>query len=260
MTLGEKIKQARLEAGLSQRALCGTEITRNMLSQIENNSAQPSMSTLRFLAGQLKKPISYFLEEEFTASPNHGIMKGGWLAYEAGNYSDCLRLLDSYQSPDSVYDREQALLRTMAQLNLARECILSGREIYARELIEKVSCPRWMPELENRRLELLSLLEPMPEEALPNLDISLLIRANAALSSGLPSRAIRILEAAQLQTPRWHLLRGKAALALEDYAAAANHLQQAETEFSKQTIPLLEQCFKELGDFKSAYYYACKSR
>ena len=34
MSLGEKLRQARLEAGLSQRALCGGEITRNMLSRI----------------------------------------------------------------------------------------------------------------------------------------------------------------------------------------------------------------------------------
>ena len=46
MTLGEKIRQARLEAGLSQRQLCGDTVTRNMLSQIENGSARPSMDTL----------------------------------------------------------------------------------------------------------------------------------------------------------------------------------------------------------------------
>ena len=46
MSLGEKLRQARLEAGLSQRALCGEEITRNMLSRIENGAAQPSMRTL----------------------------------------------------------------------------------------------------------------------------------------------------------------------------------------------------------------------
>ena len=34
MELGEKLRRARLEAGFSQRALCGDEITRNMLSQI----------------------------------------------------------------------------------------------------------------------------------------------------------------------------------------------------------------------------------
>ena len=41
MELGEKIRQARLEAGLSQRALCGDVITRNMLSQIETALPSP---------------------------------------------------------------------------------------------------------------------------------------------------------------------------------------------------------------------------
>ena len=43
MELGEKLRQARMEAGLSQRQLCGDVITRNMLSQIENGAARPSM-------------------------------------------------------------------------------------------------------------------------------------------------------------------------------------------------------------------------
>ena len=39
MDIGSRIKQARLEAGLSQRQLCGDTITRNMLSLIENGTA-----------------------------------------------------------------------------------------------------------------------------------------------------------------------------------------------------------------------------
>ena len=50
MELGEKLRLARQEAGLSQRQLCGDVITRNMLSQIENGSAKPSMETLRYSA------------------------------------------------------------------------------------------------------------------------------------------------------------------------------------------------------------------
>ena len=46
MTIGEKIRLARQEAGLSQRQLCGQQVTRNMLSQIENGSARPSVDTL----------------------------------------------------------------------------------------------------------------------------------------------------------------------------------------------------------------------
>ena len=53
MELGEKLRQARLEAGLSQRQLCGERITRNMLSQIEHGSARPSMDPSKNLATQV---------------------------------------------------------------------------------------------------------------------------------------------------------------------------------------------------------------
>ena len=71
MELGQRLRQARLEAGLSQRQLCGEVITRNMLSQIENGSARPSMETLRYLASRLGKPISFFLEEHRTKAASH---------------------------------------------------------------------------------------------------------------------------------------------------------------------------------------------
>ena len=75
MELGEKLKQTRLEAGLSQRQLCGDVITRNMLSQIESGKARPSMPTLQYLAGRLGKPVGYFLEEDTVLSPNIGLME-----------------------------------------------------------------------------------------------------------------------------------------------------------------------------------------
>ena len=75
MELGARLRQARQEAGLSQRQLCQDTITRNMLSQIENGSARPSMDTLQILAARLGKPIGYFLEEEAVLSPNHALME-----------------------------------------------------------------------------------------------------------------------------------------------------------------------------------------
>ena len=75
MELGARIRQARLDAGLSQRQLCGDVITRNMLSQIENGSARPSMDTLKYLAQQLGTTISYFLDEQAISSPNVALME-----------------------------------------------------------------------------------------------------------------------------------------------------------------------------------------
>ena len=42
MTLGQKLKKARLDRGLTQAQVVGDRITRNMLSQLENDLASPS--------------------------------------------------------------------------------------------------------------------------------------------------------------------------------------------------------------------------
>lgn len=53
MKLGEKIRAARLKAGLTQAELAGEFITRNMLSQIENGLAMPSLQTALYIADRL---------------------------------------------------------------------------------------------------------------------------------------------------------------------------------------------------------------
>ena len=97
MELAEKLKSARLEAGLSQRQLCGDVITRNMLSQIENGSAKPSMATLQYLAQRLGKSVSYFLEEQAVVSPNLDAMEKARHAYEQKAYALALNALETFR-------------------------------------------------------------------------------------------------------------------------------------------------------------------
>jgi len=63
MNIGKKIKNIRTEKLMTQSELAGDVITRNMLSQIENGSAQPSLSTVKYLAGKLGVPAGYLLSE-----------------------------------------------------------------------------------------------------------------------------------------------------------------------------------------------------
>lgn len=112
MELGEKLRQARLEAGLSQRQLCGNIITRNMLSQIENGSASPSMKTLQALCAVLGKPVSYFLEEDALLSSNQPRMEAARRLYDAGQYGSALETLAAYQAPDPVFDRKATAIRS----------------------------------------------------------------------------------------------------------------------------------------------------
>ena len=104
MELGQRIKDARTRLGLSQRQLCGDVITRNMLSQIENGAARPSMDTLSYLAKQLGKPVSYFLEEDAVISPNQERMRKARQAFAAGNFEKAAALLDQYLDPDEALD------------------------------------------------------------------------------------------------------------------------------------------------------------
>jgi transcriptional regulator with XRE-family HTH domain len=61
-SLGQRIKDLRKNLKMTQSDLAGSEMTKSMLSQIENNLAMPSMKNLQYLASRLGKPASYFLE------------------------------------------------------------------------------------------------------------------------------------------------------------------------------------------------------
>lgn len=260
MELGEKLRQARLAAGFSQRQLCGDVITRNMLSQIENGGASPSMGTLRYLAERLNKPVSFFLEEEAVVSTNQSTMDHAWAEYDSGNVDAALKLLSDYRSPDPVYDREHRLLETLTLLSAAEKALQERRDRYARELLERIGAPLPLPELE-RKNSLLRMELGLKHDPLPELDWELRLRAKEALGNKDADYAARLLDAASdTRDPDWCLLRGQVSLAQEKYREAAEQLIRAEERYPRETALPLEQCYRELGDFRRAYDYACKSR
>ncbi|HEY4872045.1 MAG TPA: tetratricopeptide repeat protein [Candidatus Dormibacteraeota bacterium] len=62
-SLGQRIRQARQELGLTLTAVAGKDFTRAFLNQVELGRSQPSTQTLRIIAQRLQRPIDYFLEE-----------------------------------------------------------------------------------------------------------------------------------------------------------------------------------------------------
>lgn len=264
MELGQKLRQARLEAGLSQRQLCGDEITRNMLSQIENGVARPSMDTLRYLAGRLGKSVSWILEEQAVCSPNQEVMAAARGAYFAGDFAHSMKVLAAYREPDPVFDWERGLLAAKCALALGAQAISEGRLPYGVELLQRAGelgaeTPYYGPELERQRLLLLARAGRKVD--LPEEDEPLLIRAEQALAAKDPDRAGQYLDAVQDRaSARWNLLRGRAYLYRERYAEAADCFRAAEAEYPKETAPALERCCQALEDYKGAYFYACKVR
>lgn len=246
MELGEKLKAARLEAGLSQRQLCGDTVTRNMLSQIESSKARPSMDTLLILANRLGKPVSWFLEES-TA------LDRAVAAFENGQYKAALSELENCAA-----DGHTQLLCKLCLMELARRAIEEKRLPYARELLEKagrVNGAYPVPGLEGERQLLLAMAGG---EAAAGDDRLWLLQAQKALETGDPDRAEACLGAVNDRDRRWYFLMGRCRVAAGDFAAAMEFLQKAEPD--PQALPLLEQCARELGDYKAAYEYACRIR
>lgn len=266
MELGEKLRLARLEANLTQSALCGDTITRNMLSQIEHGTARPSMATLKVLASRLGKPMSYFLEEDALLSPNSQLMEQARKRHDAKQPQAVLDLLKDYREPDAVYDREKALLQCLARLELAQDALAQQRYPYAAELLsqelpEGLYCREILERRRGYLMAQLPLRHQQTEQSLPSLDDALMLRASLAMNRRDLPRAGALLEAMEEKTgPRYALMMGQVLMARKDYAEGARLLRRAEESYPEQTAPLLEQCYRELEDFKMAYYYACKQK
>ena len=221
MELGEKLLKARLDAGLSQRQLCGEVITRNMLSQIEHGTAKPSMDTLKYLASRLEKPISYFLEEELDTAP----------------------------------------LEILGQLRKAEEALSQGKHRYAAQLLEgaETDLPelRRKKQLLTGRLPGADL-EAVCRE-LPSLDEELFLRAKVAFAQKDLERCLHLLECMEEKSgENWNLLMGKVCLARNNPKTAAVYLLRAGE--NREVFGLLETCYRELEDYKQAYLYAVKQK
>ena len=271
MELGQRLRQARLEAGLSQRQLCGEVITRNMLSQIENGSARPSMETLRYLASRLGKPISFFLEEQAITSPNQSCIAQARQAFAAGEYRQTLEQLKMWQGEeDPVFDAERRLLEALSCLRQADIVLNEGKNNYAIKLLEQASeaggqTPYYTQEMERSRILLAYRAQPAAARqlsaCLPTDMEELFLRAQAALEEGKFAQSGRLLDAAAAcETPRWHFLRAEVYFQQKDYRNALFHYQKAETAAPRQVVERLEVCCRELEDYKMAYQYACKLR
>lgn len=135
MTLGQKIKAARLEKGMTQKEVVGDYITRNMLSKIENDSATPSVRTLEYLAQALDLPPGYFLSG---AQISDGLVPDGLdearAAFRERRWLDCIAALKADHTAGT--SDEGYLLHARAGANAAEQALAEGRLNEARELAE----------------------------------------------------------------------------------------------------------------------------
>lgn len=112
-SLGEKIKLLRKELKMTQTELAGSEMTKSMLSQIENNIAAPSMKNLQYLASKLGKSMAYFLDDSMhqEALPTkeiHEALKEASKLINSAKFKEALTKLESMLSKYKL-DRDSKL-------------------------------------------------------------------------------------------------------------------------------------------------------
>lgn len=256
MKLGERVRAARLEKGLSQRQLCGEFMTRNMLSQIENGSARPSMASLVYLARQLEKPLSWFLEEQTVTSPNTDCMEAARTALALQDWEGLRRELDAFREPDAAFCEERQLLEFYWHLAWAREALAQGRESYGRSLLERALALEglYLSSLRQSAAALLILAGGQAE--LEADDTRLLALAKQTED---PARGLALLEAAEDRTqPQWNWAMGECLFALARYREAQPFYEKAPQ--NRETWARLEICCREQEDYRGAYEWACKAR
>ncbi|MBQ7173161.1 MAG: helix-turn-helix transcriptional regulator [Clostridia bacterium] len=279
MTIGEKIKELRQAKFMTQADLAGRQITRNMLSAIENGSAQPSLGTLLYLSERLGVPAGFLLAEEGdeTLYRKMNALSNIKRAYDAGDFSICRSLcMGAASSPDD----ELLLLLAESDLELAKEAFDEGQLRRACRLFDealeyaeqgrypvdrvKAEASVYFAYLERISPSLYSEILDAGEttEFLWNAPFSAYVDLLQVIEEG------RTLEAeARLALFEEGFYRTHASILLQmqagDFAAAKSALLSL-LESGELKLPVeryevlsaLETCCKEEEDYKGAYEYA----
>ena len=129
MTLGEKIRSARIRKGMTQIEIAEDKITRNMLSAIESGKALPSLDTLYHIAEKLELPVAYLVSDDVESAifEKASLVDNVKAAFNEKRYADCISIIDELDSIDD----EMAYILTYSHFELGAFAAKNGAFITA---------------------------------------------------------------------------------------------------------------------------------
>ena len=280
MKIGERIRELRISKLMTQADLAGEQITRNMLSCIENGSTNPSLSTILYIAGRLNVPAGFLLAEEgdeivYRKITNLSNIKR---AYAAGDLRGCRSLcFSSCPEPDD----EICLLLANCDMGIAIEEFWNGRLrsacryfdealVYAAKTLYPTDAIDATVRVYFRYMDRISptLYSDMLDEErfseLKNVSfVASYLDALEGLERGETDEAERFIESAEDSSFEKDHIRIKLMMLRGEYKPAERLLTQllrSEAPLTKialyEVLCSLEVCCRECEDFKNAYNYA----
>ncbi len=278
--IGEKIRRLRQNRKMTQSELAGDQITRNMLSCIENGAALPSLPTVWYLAERLEVPAGFLLAE---GDDDRIWRKMNEIAnikrvFERGDPRICLALC---RSCEEEADDEIFMIMAQCCLMIAAEELDAGRlKQCCTVLDEAVSiAERSMYNAEMIRHTaalyfrfLRGLSQSLYPEAPLDVEDCFLgatqpfcryILAREALDEGDRARVENYLQRVREDDPWGILLRAHRDTLDGEFEGARQLLMRLLHAENANSRPLvyyvfcdLEICCRETGDFRGAYEYS----
>lgn len=282
MNLGEKIKKARLEAKMTQAELAGNKITRNMLSQIENGKATPSVSTVNYISERLGLSGGYLLSE----SEDDSLYKKSLYidqiksAYKKGKFDKCYSLCrENYSDSDD----ELLMMLSESALRLGIQNYRDGRldiayDYFCEVIKSAEKCCYDTDDTVFRASVYFDLIRDTgysgnssfsAKKIISESDgFQLLLYRNLAemIDSGKQGLAASLAGSGLLTDMLLSMhINAKLDMSKKDYGAALSQLKMILSEFDLTEIDSvmlfkiysdLEICCKELEEYQSAYVYS----
>ena len=269
-TLGTKIKNIRKIRKLTQSALTGDKVTRNMLSRIENGAANPSLDTLEYLANGLGVSVSYLLsdDDDILFYEKKDKLNKIYKAYEAKNYTACIKLINSLSDKDN----ELNYILSFSYLEHAKNMVRRGSLITALKYLElceehckltvidtqhiEAQIPMYTAIAKNIQSPLLEFDSQKYENALvDSVDFEFFKYLTLDFSYAFETSIYALhMEAKKHMKERNYLEASKILLGAAELSKKDNY--NAFVIFSIYTD--LEYCYKQLYDYEKAYLYSNK--
>ena len=270
LSLGKKIRQIRIEKKITQQELVGDFITRNMLSQIENDIASPSIKTLQKIAESLEVPLSFLMtgehDEEFNKNYEFDdietISIKARKVYFEGDFRQYIDITENY--PQIIENKENAMIFGIACLDAALEAFVGGDKGKCLEYCKKSeSCVNKLGELFagrhiRRQTELYKYLcQPVLTEG---------GEEYRSAKTGVNSDNFIKKTFDENGICRQNIIAAHRALRAGEAKEAITYLREAETylenfskhPYKKDLYKLFEMVFVKNEDYKNAHLYSSK--
>ena len=268
--LGEKIKKIRKLRGLTQASIADGKITRNMLSCIENGTANPSLDTLYYIADKLSVPAEFLVSNDDTLAfyEKKELTDKIYRAYNAKNYTACISLIKTLSDTDD----ELNYLLSHSYLELGKQSVAHGSLIKALGYLELADEHTHKTRIQTHHLE---AQIAMYVSIARNIQSPLLefdaMKYVTSLADSVEYEFFKYLtidSSYAFETPTFSLhMEAKALIKERNYLEATKRLLNA-VELSKNEAynafvvfslyTDLEYCYKQLYNYEKAYLYSSK--